>query len=186
VITLDMYYPKVKALEKNGMSIIVTRIKDFLTPLASIVYSRRTRKDPKLEKPVFEGKVFKFMDLLKGVTAVEEQIEPRVDPVLFQFTGGTTGVPKAAMLSHRNLVANVYQLKAWHSSLREPGRFMSTLPFFHVYGMMTSLVLPVATASTMILVPDPRDIGTLLGLIKKYKPDYLPGVPTLYKTILNH
>jgi long-chain acyl-CoA synthetase len=186
VITLDLYYPKVKNLAKDGVSIVVTSIKDFLTPLASMVYSRRTRKDPKPEKPVFEGRVFRFKDLIKSGSSPEEQVETKVDPVLFQFTGGTTGVPKAAMLSHYNLVANASQLKAWHSSLREPGKFMSTLPFFHVYGMMTSMILPATTASTMILVPDPRDTETLLKLIKKYKPDYLPGVPTLYKSIINH
>jgi long-chain acyl-CoA synthetase len=62
---------------------------------------------------------------------------------------------------------------------------MSTLPFFHVYGMMTSLVLPVTTGSKMVFVPDPRDTETLLKLINKYKPDYLPGVPTLYKSLIN-
>ncbi len=185
VITLDLYYEKVANLAKNDVSIVVTQVKDFLTPLASFVYKRKTRKDPKPPVINYTGRVFRFTDLIKSGNSPEEKIDPQYDPVLFQFTGGTTGTPKAAMLSHRNLVANTSQLKAWHSSLNNPGIYMSTLPFFHVYGMMTSLVLPVTTGSKMVFVPDPRDTETLLKLINKYKPDYLPGVPTLYKSLIN-
>ena len=185
VITLDLYYEKVANLAKNDISIVVTKVKDFLTPLAAFVYKRKTRNDPKPPVINYTGRIFRFTDLIKSGNSPEEKIDPQYDPVLFQFTGGTTGTPKAAMLSHRNLVANTSQLKAWHSSLNNPGIYMSTLPFFHVYGMMTSLVLPVTTGSKMIFVPDPRDTETLLKLINKYKPDYLPGVPTLYKSLIN-
>ena len=185
IITMDLYYEKVANLAKNDISIVVTKVKDFLTPLAAFVYKRKTRNDPKPPVINYTGRIFRFTDLIKSGNSPEEKIDPQYDPVLFQFTGGTTGTPKAAMLSHRNLVANTSQLKAWHSSLNNPGIYMSTLPFFHVYGMMTSLVLPVTTGSKMIFVPDPRDTETLLKLINKYKPDYLPGVPTLYKSLIN-
>ncbi len=97
VITLDMYYPKVKNLTKDGVSIIVTSIKDFLTPLASMVYSRRTKNDPKPEKPVFEGRVFRFKDLIKSGSAPAERVETKLDPVLFQFTGGTRIIVEAVV-----------------------------------------------------------------------------------------
>ncbi len=184
VICLDIFYSKVASLLKNDVSIIVTRIPDFLGGLASMVYKRKTKNDPKPPKITYEGRVFRFKDLIKSGNSEEELITTSSDPVLFQFTGGTTGVPKAAMLSHTNLVANATQLGAWDASLRSPGIFMATLPYFHVYGMMTSLVFPVSTASTIVLVPDPRDTETLLKLINKYKPDYLPGVPTLYNSIV--
>ena len=184
VIVLDIYYPKVKALVAKDISIVVTKLNDFLGFFASRVYNRRKKKNNEIVNPDYGGRVFRFMDMLKGGSSPEERINVAEDPVLFQYTGGTTGTPKGAMLSHRNLAANVTQITSWHKPFSQPSITMSVLPFFHVYGMMTSMMLPVATGGTMVLVPDPRDTEMLLKLVNKNKPRYLPGVPTLYKSMI--
>lgn len=183
-IVLDVYYPKVKTLVSNDVSIVVTRLNDFLGFMASRVYNKRKKREGELENIQYGGKVFRFMDLLKGPAGPEEELDLAVDPVLFQYTGGTTGTPKGAMLSHKNLVANVTQITSWYKPFSEPSITMSVLPFFHVYGMMTSMVLPIATGSTMVLVPDPRDTPMVMKLANKFRPDYLPGVPAFYKSMV--
>ena len=81
------------------------------------------------------------------------------DVAALQYTGGTTGVPKGAMLTHRNLSFNAQQIRAWFTNL-EPGRevWLSSLPFFHVFGLTVSMNLPVVAAAAMVVMPNPRDI----------------------------
>ncbi len=112
----------------------------------------------------------------------------RGDPVttvaVLQYTGGTTGVPKAAMLTHRNLLANVRQADVWNTT-RRPGEevFMASIPFFHIYGLTVALLLAVAEGGTMVLQlrPEPAE---LLRLIHRYRPTQLPAVPALYAGLL--
>lgn len=123
----------------------------------------------------------------------EADIDPKEDLAVFQYTGGTTGYPKAAMLTHYNLTCNVIQVKEWLSEWTEE-KFsdgvkqyygISVLPFFHSYGMTcamnTGLTLPVG----QILLPR-FDLEAMLELIKKYQPRLLPAVPTVYIAIANH
>jgi long-chain acyl-CoA synthetase len=109
------------------------------------------------------------------------------DVVLFQYTGGTTGVPKAAMLTHRNLVANCLQMNAWFTKV-EYGRekVLFALPSFHVYGMTVAMLFGFASGAELVLVPDPRNTGHILEVIAKEKITMYPGVPAMYIGIINH
>ncbi|MGI9464366.1 MAG: AMP-binding protein, partial [Aestuariivirgaceae bacterium] len=103
-----------------------------------------------------------------------------------QYTGGTTGIPKGAMLSHANLTINVQQIIAWSNILElQVERVMGILPFFHVFAMTTVLNFSIKTGSMMILMPK-FELDQAIKLIRQHKPTILPGVPTLYTALLNH
>ena len=108
----------------------------------------------------------------------------RADPAqtvaIYQYTGGTTGLPKAAMLTHRNLVANVTQANTWNTT-RVPGHevVLAAIPFFHIYGLTVALLMGFADGAAVVIQNRP-DIPELLGLIDRYQPTQFPGVPALY------
>lgn len=111
--------------------------------------------------------------------------DPATTAAVFQYTGGTTGKPKAAVLSHRNLVANVVQSNAWNTT-RRPGEevIVAAIPFFHIYGLTIALLLGLAEGGTIVLQTRP-DVPELLKLIDRYRPTQFPGVPALYQAF-NH
>ena len=109
------------------------------------------------------------------------------DTAFFQYTGGTTGVPKAAMLSHYNLVANTVQVRRWMVTLEEgKERMMGAIPFFHVYGMTVAMSLAIYLGAELVIVPNPRPIDGVMKAIHKERATVYPGVPTMYIGIINH
>lgn len=119
-----------------------------------------------------------------------EEIDIEIDPIeevaLLQYTGGTTGFPKAAMLTHRNLIANTLMCAHWmYRCQKGEEAILGVLPFFHVYGMTTIMNLSVMQAYKMILLPK-FDVETVLKTIEKQKPTLFPGAPTMYIALLNH
>ena len=113
--------------------------------------------------------------------------EAAKDTAVFQFTGGTSGLPKAAELTHRNLVANIAQINAWVPSLK-PGdeKFLLALPAFHVYGMTVGMLTCLKLGGELVLVPDPRNTLHILEIIAREKITLYPGVPAMYIAIINH
>ncbi len=108
------------------------------------------------------------------------------DVALLQYTGGTTGVSKGAMLTHRNLVSDVRQCVAWNvGAARGEERMLAVLPFFHVYGMTVAMNEAIDLAATMIVLPR-FHVDDALEAINRYKPTRFPGVPTMYMGIINH
>jgi long-chain acyl-CoA synthetase len=127
-----------------------------------------------------------FQDLLAAGPIAHEPGDLN-DVAVLQYTGGTTGTPKGAMLTHRNLVVNAHQAIAWFPGLRpHEEKFLCAIPFFHVYGLTIALLGPITIAATMIIHPNPREIEPLMKLITKTKPAIFPGVPTMYIAIVNH
>jgi long-chain acyl-CoA synthetase len=127
---------------------------------------------------------------------IDESIEPDLprvpidvdeDIAVLQYTGGTTGVPKAAMLTHRNIFANVVQMEVWHHRSIERGRdrFLLVIPYFHIYGLSVGLMLGVWLNAQQIQVPR-YDPELVLGALRDYRPTYFPAVPTIYVSLLNH
>jgi len=116
----------------------------------------------------------------------EVTINPSEDLAVLQYTGGTTGVSKGVMLTHRNLVCNTLQNLAWSLDL-EYGkeRILTILPVFHVYGMTNCVNYAVASAATSILLPR-FELDKVLEIINKYKPTLFPGAPTIYMAINSH
>jgi long-chain acyl-CoA synthetase len=107
------------------------------------------------------------------------------DPAVFQYSGGTTGVPKGAVGLHKNLVANVYQFSEWLKYLsNEKPLFLSAIPFYHVYGMVLALCLPIKMQSPMITIENIQETHLLIDLINEHKPDVFPCVPTLFRALM--
>ncbi len=114
------------------------------------------------------------------------EIDPAEDVAVLQYTGGTTGVPKGAMLTHANIYINAKQILAWDQSI-EPGnvRMLGALPLFHVFAMTVVLNVTTMSAGTIFLMPK-FELEGALKLIAKKKIAQMPGVPTMYNAILNH
>jgi long-chain acyl-CoA synthetase len=113
------------------------------------------------------------------------EIDPLTDIATLQFTGGTTGIPKAAMLTHANITANVRQILAASPKMRDgEERIMGILPFFHVFAMTAVMNLGITIGAELVLLPR-LDLKLLMKTIIKRRPTILPGVPTLYTAISN-
>ena len=109
------------------------------------------------------------------------------DVALLQYTGGTTGVPKAAMLTHANLVANVLQFRHWLPELEEAQEvIVGALPFFHIYGLTVAMNLAVVLAAELIVLPTPRPVAHVLQTLAEERATVFPGVPTTYVAVINH
>jgi long-chain acyl-CoA synthetase len=128
-------------------------------------------------------------DLLEAGKSLELsliQVTPD-DTAIFQYTGGTTGTPKGALGTHRNLVANVMQFRHWLVDTQDGKEtVLVAIPLFHVYGMVLGMLLAIYSGAMMVLIPNPRDFKSILESIQKYKVTIFPGVPTLYNAINNH
>jgi len=131
--------------------------------------------------------IFPYTRLLhRGSRLSTPYDDPETQIALLQYTGGTTGVPKGVMLTHRNQSANVAQtLAALHFLKDSPQVFASILPIFHVYGLMTCLLIPTALRATCVMIPR-YDPGELLRLIEKHKITVFPGAPSMYLSLLQH
>ncbi len=135
--------------------------------------------------PVAGKNVALFTDIVKHHAPRTRDIKILPEDIcLIQYTGGTTGVPKGALLTHKNIVANITQAKQWidfKTDQHEIG--LSAFPFFHLAGLMLGL-MAMSCAATQCLVPDPRDTRFICRMIRKYKPTMLANVPTLYQMLL--
>jgi len=167
---------------------LVTGIADhFPLPLRLLAPLKLRRGG--LSANVAEGPgVRRFLPLVQAATPRTDLPEPELDDVaLLQYTGGTTGFAKGAMLSHRNLSFNVQQVRQWFPSL-EPGgeTYLCCLPYFHVFGMTVAMNWPISIGARLVLVPNPRDITKLVKNIAEHRVSIFPAVPALFSAILNH
>ena len=196
VVCLDLFLANVlKAKPATPIRhVVVADLKDFLPAPLSTFYPIRRRSDLKkaghwpFEVPR-EPWIHRFRELLK--TPGESERTPQaIDPdavAVLQYTGGTTGTPKGAMLTHRSLVANAYQCASWvPRTTSGQERTLVAIPMFHIYGLMVGLLVSVRLAATMLLVPDPRDLKRLFKVIDRERPTLFPAVPTLYVALLGH
>lgn len=130
--------------------------------------------------------VHHFTKLLENRSTLAPEV-PITDTelALIQYTSGTTGAAKGVMLSHRNLLANTLQTRYWIPTAQEgKERFLCALSFSHIYGLTTTLNVPIALGATLILEPG-FDLARVLNAIKRYKPTIFSGVPGMYIAINN-
>ncbi|MCB8944087.1 MAG: alpha/beta fold hydrolase [Ardenticatenaceae bacterium] len=138
-----------------------------------------------LKRPL-DATDFLWWQLLRKHPPIPPEVEVKAeDTAVIQFTSGTTNDPKGVTLSHYNLVANVMQIRAWLTDVRD-GQEVSlcVIPFSHVYGMTSAMNTAVSQGASMILLPR-FDAEEILQQIKKYKPTLFPGVPTMYVALNN-
>jgi long-chain acyl-CoA synthetase len=190
MVTLDLaaLFPKVEALLGNNAvpSAVVCPFAQLLPTLKSTLFKLLRKKDVSdwRESPLSD-KIVAYEALIDNDGKPEPvAIDPREDVAVIQYTGGTTGVPKGAMLTHANLSVNTYQSVLWAPSLLQgEERVMGILPFFHVFAMTTVMNFAIEKAAMIILLPR-FEVNDALDLIRKMKPTVMPGVPTLYNALM--
>ncbi|MCB9110757.1 MAG: long-chain fatty acid--CoA ligase [Anaerolineales bacterium] len=191
MFTLTRFYNTLKAVrEKSKLKkIIVSNLKEALPPVTRVLFTLlKEKKDGDKLDSVADGDLW-MQDLLKkykGSPKPNVDIQPD-DTALFQYSGGTTGVPKGAVAMHRNVVANTLQIKLWMTGLEEGKEVvLMGIPLFHVYGMVAGMNFAMSTGASMVMIPNARDLKDVLDNITKYKATIFPGVPLLYNGINNH
>lgn len=181
-ICLDLMHARVaKAIgSDDGTGLIVTRIREQLPHVLGILMALRDRG------PGILPGAERFHRLLAAGPSVE--LPPPGDPsdvAVLQYTGGTTGTPKGAMLTHRNLVANAYQCDAWLESVRsERERVLTVLPLFHVFGMTVAMNNGILGGAELDLIPR-WETAAILKEIGRFRPTTFPGAPAMYHAIVN-
>lgn len=127
--------------------------------------------------------------ILKGACLSYKKVPLAHDDIAFlQYTGGTTGISKGAMLTHRNLVANILQAEAWFSSVLRSERevMITALPLYHIFSLTANCLFMSKLGSLNILITDPRDISRLVADMSKFKFTVITGVNTLFLALLNN
>jgi long-chain acyl-CoA synthetase len=190
VILLSQFFPKLREIHAATRirRVIVTDVAETLPWYARMLVHAVQRKQGEYVRVRKEADIFYFERLLERYppTPPGAGLQPQ-DIALFQYTGGTTGVAKAAVLTHRNLVANTLQVTAWYTKV-DPGNevMMGALPFFHVYGMTACLLFAVWIGAETVIVPRPRPVDGVMKLLERHKVTVFPGVPTLYQAVNTH
>ncbi len=192
IVVLNFFYAVVEAVRKetNLENVIVAQGWDMMSKLKQKLAPKTVyKKEMKSVPPLREGDIM-WNDFIADTVpeAPKVEIDPAKDIAVYQFTGGTTGIPKAAMLTHDNLKANCEQCSVWMEWMAERGKesFVAALPLQHIFGQTISMNLAISWGSKIVLVPNARDIKHLLELIDKQKPTFFPIVSTLAISIYSH
>jgi long-chain acyl-CoA synthetase len=189
LIVLDHLYPKAaQVVPRSAIRlVIVTSLREYLPPLLRWLYPLKARRSKLFTAVPYGGGVVPFRDFIGHVGEADAAVptDPE-DLAVIQYTGGTTGVAKGVMLSHRNLVANVLQIASWFPDFRRGiERVMAILPFCHVFGMTVNMNWALMSGATLIVVP--RFQGDeFLKTLHQARPTLFPGVPTLFVALIHH
>ncbi len=189
LVMLNLFYPRYREIAASVpvKRVVMTSIGDYLPFPKNMLYPLKAKKDGTWVDVKPEPFIFPFKKLLEGSpTSAPKAVVHPDDLALLQYTGGTTGVPKGAMLTHRNLMSNVVSAVSWTTeNMDSKGVMLGVIPFFHVYGMTVAMNMAIKSAASIILLPR-FQIKDVLEAIHKHKPTMFPGVPTMYVAINNH
>jgi long-chain acyl-CoA synthetase len=193
MVMLEDFYPVIRAIraELALEHMILTSPAEYLPFALHLLYpySQRhaRRAEPPLTKQEWQHDVtlHAWREVMSAPASARVNVPMAGDDLAaLQYTGGTTGLAKGAMLSHRNLLANAMQVRNWMAKLPDAHeRILCAIPFFHAYGLTTCLNLSVLTASAMVLLPrfQPKEV---VKVIRKERPTLFPGVPTMYLALV--
>ena len=191
VISMSLFYNLFKSVQKGTKvkKVIVTNIKEYLPTIAKVLFTLAKEKKGGHRVEIASGDIA-FQDILTQNAGKKANVTVTPDDLcLFQYTGGTTGVSKAAIATHKALVANMVQNECIMKQFVSPGQqltFLGAIPFFHVYGIVIVVALSAYVGGKVIVIPNARDINDVVDCIDSFKPDLFPGVPALYNAINNH
>jgi len=185
IVVLDVLYPIVqKVMDRTKLKrVIVASLKDYMPKTLAFLGSL-LKKIPTC-KVECGPNIFLFQDLMKKYPANPPKVEinPREDLAALQYTGGTTGTSKGAMLTHMNLVSNAVACAAWLRGTEGEETFLTVLPLFHIYGMTTGMNAPIYLAGKMVMLPK-FDVPSTLKAIQKHRATVFCGAPTMYSMLL--
>lgn len=188
-VTLDMFLDKVKALDEEVAVdyLVIGSVADALPPVTKSLY-----KLINLRKEKTVPGAFLYKDLIENSQnkRIKTKINPKEDVAVLQYTGGTTGDSKGAMLTHYNLVSQTQIVHHWRHQLKKTpkGQFQvaGVLPYTHIFGLTSSFLWPIFEGATIYLIPDPRKLEEVLKAIDKYKIHFLNCVPVFFQKISEH
>jgi long-chain acyl-CoA synthetase len=192
-VTIDLLVPRLRNVEAEAGPgrpgrLVVTGIQDSLPIPIRWLYPLKARREGRWNPQPHSEATPNLFRLLREAPA--ERFESAATPedgAVLQPTGGTTGTPKAALLTHRNLVANAVQTAAWFPDTAggEPPTILCPLPLFHIYGLTVDMNYAMLTGGTLLLLPrfDPEQV---LKAAAKYRPRLFPGAPVMYETLAHH
>ena len=190
MLVMSNFYNMMKESQHNTKirTLVVTNIKEYLPPVLSFLFTLTKEKKGGFRIDLYKDDIW-MKDL---INRHKPEDRPKVDVgpddmAIFQYSGGTTGIPKGAIGLHRNLVANALQMMNWIVNA-EQGKetVLMAIPLFHVYGMVAGMCYAICSGASMVMVPNPRDIKDVLTSITDYKTTIFPGVPTMYNAVNNH
>lgn len=191
MVTLDLklVYDKAEALVAAGKvkKLIVAHFPDALPLVKKILFSIVKRKDlASIGHSPHAGVMTAFQAMLaRKDSPVPVTIDANADIAVQQYTGGTTGIPKGALLSHANVAANVSQSTKWFAAMFKPGnKAIAVLPFFHIFAMTTCMNMPLIAGMTVYMMPR-FEMKGFLDLLRRARPNLMPAVPTLISALVN-
>jgi len=186
LVALDLFHEVAEKGRKDTHveTVVYTRTGEYL-PKAKAVLGKALGKIPHPALPT-GSEIQQFQRVISNqpVTPPENRLSAD-DVATLLFTGGTTGLPKGAMLTHRNLMFNAEAGRRWFKVNEGNECFVGVLPFFHAFGLSCVLVLASCIAASIIMIPKPN-LKEMLHVIPKYRATVLVGVPTLYVSMLAH
>lgn len=189
LITLDLLVERMVTLrEKTDIKTIVyTSIGDYLPFVKRLLFPLVAKKKGLAKDVSPAPDLHAFKDIMAKYTPDTTQADLTMEDVaMYQYTGGTTGVSKGVILTHKNISCQIQQIEAWFPEFDKGAEIMlGALPFFHVFGMSVSMNLAIRLAWANVLVPKPQ-AEPLLEAISKFKVTFAPLVPTMYIGILDH
>ncbi len=189
VISLDRFVPLLRQVAGDcGLKKVwVTRINDYFPIPLKWLYPLKAKKEKSWVDWPAEPLFTSFVKEMEASSPNPISVPSKMDETaLLQYTGGTTGVAKGVILTHRNLTANAYQCKAWFPTLKDGEEvFMLAIPIFHCYGMTAGMTFALAMAASMVLVPK-FEVAQVLKAVDKYGVGIFPGVQAIYVAINNY
>ncbi len=191
MITLSGLYERVLEIQPRTAikSIILTDVPEMINGLLRSRVAKTVKATGMMKDVTLQPGSYWMKELIASAPAQPPAvaIDPKQDIAVFQFTGGTTGIPKAAELTHFNLVANTEQVLSWVPTLkRGEEKLLMAIPAFHVYGMTVGMLFTFALGGELVVVPTPRDTQHIMEVLQREKITLYPGVPTMYISIINH
>jgi len=185
VIILDLLLPRILKIRANTQieKIVTCHINDYLPfPVKQLFPFVKKAMYRKIESQKY---IYEFMDLIKKYPdSPVDNTSEWDDLAALIYTGGTTGVSKGAMLTHANISSVLQQWKAWFPTLKDGEEVvMGIYPIFHSAGYSVSMNMSIFSGWTNILIPRPEPKG-IIDALKRYRPSFLPGVPTIYQGLL--
>ncbi len=187
LVGLDILMPKVsEAVEKGWLQkTFITSVADYLPPALRFLYRLKNRS----KNSEYGRNAVSFLESvgLKKSADANSQLPKPDDLAALIYTSGTTGTPKGAMLTHRNLLANVLQCYNWMPEATKFGKeiFLGILPFFHAYGMTASMNLPIVFGALNVLLPKFSARETIRA-IRRRRVSLMSAVPAMYVALLQH
>ncbi|MCG3113893.1 MAG: long-chain fatty acid--CoA ligase [Candidatus Manganitrophus sp. SB1] len=188
IVALDFFYPRIeKAKQGTALkNIILTSVRDKLPWLLSLLYPIKAKKEGQWIHVEKTPPIYDMIEIMRQAPSSPPDVQvTETDLALLQYTGGTTGIPKGVMLTHKNMVANALQCRHWMPTLEEGNEvFLAVVPFFHVYGMSACMNLSIYLGTTLVLLPRfvTKDV---LHAIQKTRSTIFMGVQAMYVAINN-